>query len=160
MRFDKLEWITARSCGTPKWNSFVSSLGWKGKILGQDIVLWNVPQKTNYWTKIADLGIIFSREKLPHTLKPVIASIYCGNYAVPFFMGHLVLIHPSPYYRCIVYQMGFTRVGTAGVKRDVERERHRGPVHSADQTGVSRVNINPNLPGGGGAIMAPPLSFF
>ena len=32
----------------------------------------------------------FSQEKLPHTLILVIASTYCGKYAVPFFMGHPV----------------------------------------------------------------------
>ena len=33
----------------------------------------------------------FSQEKLLHTLITVIASTYCGKYAVPFFLGHPVL---------------------------------------------------------------------
>ena len=32
----------------------------------------------------------FSQKKLPRTLILVIASTYCGKYAVPFFMGHPV----------------------------------------------------------------------
>ena len=39
---------------------------------------------------MADLGIIISQEKLPHTLVPVIAPTYCGKYPVPFFLGHPV----------------------------------------------------------------------
>ena len=43
MRIDNVKWITARNCGKPKWHSFASSLGWKGKIVELDIVLQNVP---------------------------------------------------------------------------------------------------------------------
>ena len=40
--------------------SFTPSLIWKGEILG-DIVSQNMPSKTNYRTKIGNLGIIFLR---------------------------------------------------------------------------------------------------
>ena len=43
MRFDKVEWITARTCGKQKWHSFASSLGWNGNILELDIASQNVP---------------------------------------------------------------------------------------------------------------------
>ena len=49
-----------------------------------------MPYKRNYLTKIADLGIILSQEKLPHTLIPDIASTCCGKYTVLFFLGHPV----------------------------------------------------------------------
>ena len=42
LRIDKVTWITAQNCGNPK-PSFTSSLSWKGKILGLDIVSQNVP---------------------------------------------------------------------------------------------------------------------
>ena len=47
----------------------------------------------------------FSQEKLPHTLILVIASTYCGKYAVPFFMGHPVYnVHVCTYLTvCIPY---------------------------------------------------------
>ena len=39
--------------------------------------------------------VSFPQKKLPHTLSvgliPVIASIYCGKYAVPFLLGHPVI---------------------------------------------------------------------
>ena len=83
---DKVKWITAHNCGKPKWHSFTPKLSWKGKIWGLDIVSQNAPYKTNYWSKIADL--LFSQEKLPYTLIPVIASTHRGKYAVPlFFLG-------------------------------------------------------------------------
>ena len=47
--------------------------------------LENKPLNQNCWS-----WYHFSQEKLPHTLILVIASIYCGKYAVPFFMGHPV----------------------------------------------------------------------
>ena len=43
MRIDKDEWITADNYGQPKWNSFTSSLSWKGKIWGLDMASQNVP---------------------------------------------------------------------------------------------------------------------
>ena len=45
--------------------------------------------------QIADLSIIFSQEKLLHTLIPVIAStyMYCGEYPVPVFFYGPCCIH-------------------------------------------------------------------
>ena len=57
MRIHKVNWITAHNYGMLQWN-LLSSHYFK---LKRDIVSQNVPKKTNYWTKIADLGIIFLR---------------------------------------------------------------------------------------------------
>ena len=84
--------ITAHSCGKLKWHSFTSSLSRKGKMFGLDIVSQNVPFKTNYWTKIADLGTIFLRSYLilwyqllhPHIVRSMpfhfffLATVYSG----------------------------------------------------------------------------------
>ena len=70
MCIEKVKWITALSCGKQKWNSFTSSLRWKGTILGLDIVSQNVPyrKQSTDRTKIADLGIIlFSGEVTSYT---------------------------------------------------------------------------------------------
>ena len=82
MRIDKVKWITAHNCGKPKWHSFTPSLSWKGKILGLDIVSQNVPLKTNYWTKIADLGIIFLRRRY-------LTHWYQLLYRIPHIVGSM-----------------------------------------------------------------------
>ena len=39
----RVNWITAHNCGRPKWHSFMSSLSWKGKLCGLNIVSQNGP---------------------------------------------------------------------------------------------------------------------
>ena len=70
MRIGKVKWITAHNCSRPKSHSFTSSLCWKVK---------------KFWYH-------FYQEKLLHTLIPVIASTYCGKYAVRFFSGPLCIM--------------------------------------------------------------------
>ena len=86
MRTDKVNWITAHNCGKLKWHSFMSSSCWKGGNFGSwhCLTKWALENKLINQTWCSWYN--FSQEKLPHTLIPVIASIYCGTYAVPFFL--------------------------------------------------------------------------
>ena len=61
MHIDKVKWITARSCGKPKWHSFTSSLGWKGKIWGLDIVSQHVLRRSYliHWYQLLHPRISF-----------------------------------------------------------------------------------------------------
>ena len=59
MRIDKVNWITAHNYGKPK---------------------------QTHEPKLVIL-VSFSQEKLPHTLIAVIASTFCGKFAIPFFSG-------------------------------------------------------------------------
>ena len=70
-------------------HSFKPSLSWRGNSWGFHIVSQDVPKATNYWTKIADIGIA-SREKIPNPQIPFIASTYYGKCAIPFLLGHSV----------------------------------------------------------------------
>ena len=62
----------------------------------------------------------FSQEKLPRTLIPVIASIYCGKYAVPFFSGPPCIVMTSFRGQLVIKATG-SRFANAALKwrRDV-----------------------------------------
>ena len=60
MRTDEVEWISAHSYDQPKWHSFTPSFSWKGESLNLDIVSQHVSQETKFWTRLDDIGIIFS----------------------------------------------------------------------------------------------------
>ena len=94
MRIDKVNWITAHNYGKPKWHSVSTSLRWKQKIWGLNIVSQNVPQNTNYSTKIADLGIIFKVTSYTDTSYCIQILWELGKYAIPFcFFAHPVHVY-------------------------------------------------------------------
>ena len=79
-RIDKVKQIIAHNCGKPKWHSFTL----KREIWGVLTLSHKLcPRKQTTESKLVIL-VSFS-QKLPHTLIPVIASTYCGMYAVTFF---------------------------------------------------------------------------
>ena len=91
MRIDKVKWITARSCGKPKWHSFASCSGWKGEILELDIASQNVPyRKQDTEPKLLILVSLFSGEVTSYTDTSYCIHILWEVYAFPFFMGHPV----------------------------------------------------------------------
>ena len=66
-------------------NLLSTCLSWKGKpVLASSLSHKICPRKKHYWTRNWCSWYYFALEKLPHTLIPVIASTYCGKYAVPF----------------------------------------------------------------------------
>ena len=83
MRINKVNWITAHKHGKPKWHSFFPSFFGSWNCLTK-CALENKVLNQNWWS-----WYHFSQEKLPQTLIPVIASTYCGKYAVPFFLSTL-----------------------------------------------------------------------
>ena len=89
MRIVKVNWITAHNYGKSKWHSFSPSLSWKGEILGIDIVSQNVPKKRNYWTKMADLGIIFLRRSYLIFLDQLLYPLLVGIMPFRFFCATL-----------------------------------------------------------------------
>ena len=74
MRIEKAEWITAHNCGKPKWHSFTHTLSWKEKFGASTLSHKMCPRKQTTEPKL------------------LILVSYCGKHAVPFFMGHHIVI--------------------------------------------------------------------
>ena len=93
MHIDKVNWITAHNCGKPKWHSFSPKFKLKKENFGPRHCLTKCAQETNYWTKIADLGIILLRKNYfiywYQLLHPHIVGSTCIH-TVPFLLGHPV----------------------------------------------------------------------
>ena len=96
MRIDKDKWITAHNCGKPKWHSFTSTLIWKKDNFGPRHCLTNCALENKLLNQNCWSWYHFSQEKLPHTLKPVIAwfaSTHRWKYAFRFVWATLYIIH-------------------------------------------------------------------
>ena len=85
MRIDKVKWITAHNnCGKPQWHScslvYAEKVNFGPRHCFSKRALENKLLNQNWWS-----WYFLFKQKLRHTLKPIIASTYCGKYAVPFF---------------------------------------------------------------------------
>ena len=67
MHIDKVEWITAHNCGKPKWNSFKSSLSWKGNFEASTLPHKMCPRKQNAEPNLMILVSFFSGEVTSYT---------------------------------------------------------------------------------------------
>ena len=81
MRIDKGEWIAADNYGQQKMEEKAERENMRPRHC-----LTKCSLEDN-WTKIADLGIIFLRRSYLKHWYPIIASLYCWIYAIPFFYG-------------------------------------------------------------------------
>ena len=86
MRIDKVKWITAHNCGKPNWHLF-TFIQLKRENLGLDFVSQNVSYKTNYWTKLGDLGIIFLRRSYLIHWSQLLHPYIVGSMPFCFFSG-------------------------------------------------------------------------
>ena len=63
----EVKWITAHSCGKQKWNSFASSLGWKGKVWNSTLSHKICPRKQTTEPKLLILVSFSSGEVTSYT---------------------------------------------------------------------------------------------
>ena len=106
MRIDKVKWITAHSCGKPKWHSFM--LKRENFEPRHCLTKCALEKKTTEPKLLILVSFFISQETLSHTLIPVIASTYTVGsmpfrffsflatlYSKNFQSTKLQLIHPA-----------------------------------------------------------------